>query len=506
MKAFLRVFLPLLIAYGATLAWCMERWNAPSQNFAHAWLVPLVGAFVVWHRRRQWGGVESVVDRRGWWLLGPGLALHFAGALLMVDSWSAASLVLAIPGAAWLALGTARLRGLWAVLWLGLFLVPMPMYLEGRLAFELKEVAVAAGSALANFGGADVVRLGDRLQPRGLPGSLWVAPACSGLRSLLAMLTLAYCLAFFVGSRSWVRRAVLLCSAPLLAIFANTVRIAVLCWCARWFGVPFAEGTGHTLANGAEWLSLLACLWLIDSRLARPSAVAAEASTVPIAAAVTTATTTRKVGLGLWLAAAPLLALSLYRPFAVSTQRADALPAVVAGHSLVARTDRQEAQFQADLPSFRERLGTNDFVWRHYHDGQDSHIHLVALFHDTNWKSVHPPRICIEGSNMDIETDDLLPAPWLGDEIVVSRIVAKRRSDQRRFVTLSLFGTRDWLSGDYWQFTWHHLPRALMRANMSGFLLRVETSLRPGEDAAAAARRCQLFLAALVPMAKELLR
>ena len=63
----------------------------------------------------------------------PALLLHAAGAALMVDSWSAASLVLAVPGAAWLALGRARLAGLWPALWLVLFAVPTPIYVEGRL-------------------------------------------------------------------------------------------------------------------------------------------------------------------------------------------------------------------------------------------------------------------------------------------------------------------------------------------------------------------------------------
>ena len=39
------------------------------------------------------------------------------------------------------------------------FAVPTPIYVEGRLAFVLKEFAVYAGSILANWLGADVVRV-----------------------------------------------------------------------------------------------------------------------------------------------------------------------------------------------------------------------------------------------------------------------------------------------------------------------------------------------------------
>lgn len=105
---------------------------------------------------------------------------------------------------------------------------------------------------------------------------------------------------------------------------------------------------------------------------------------------------------------------------------------------------------------------------------------------------------------MDIEQDDFAAA-W-PEGPLASRIVARARRTGRRFVTLSLFGTADWLSGDYWQFTLHHLPRALVRANQSGFLLRAEAPIGDGESEADAERRASRFLQALVPIARERLR
>ena len=79
-------------------------------------------------------------------------------------------------------------------------------------------------------------------------------------------------------------------------------------------------------------------------------------------------------------------------------------------------------------------------------------------------------------------------------------------SGERMSVTLSLFGTADWSTGNYGAFTMHHLWRAIVRANMSGFLLRVEAPLRPDETVAAAQARCSAFLAAVVPLARKALR
>ena len=506
MQPLVAVFLPLLAAYAVALQWCVERWNAPTEYFAHCWLLPFIAAAVVWTRRRDWRQRPREVDARGWLLLGPALALHLTGALLMIDSWSAASLVLAVPGAAWLALGRARLRGLWPVLWLTALMVPAPIYVEGRLAFELKEVAVGGGSFLANLLGADVVRQGDRLVPTGVEGSLFVADACSGLRSLLAMMTLAYCLAFFTGPARTLRRVALLLAAAPLAVLANVLRISALCLMARWVDVPFAEGTGHTLANAVEWVALLLTLLATDRWLSRRAAPPAGDAQPMAAPREPSPRSLRGPAVTLWLMAPLLVWLSVHRPFGSRDGRAERLPTEVAGFRLQPRDEAQQRSFEQALPRWQELLGTRDFVWRRYRDDGRRLISLVALYHDTNWKSVHPPRICIEGSNMQILRDDLVEAPWLQPDVRVSRIHAQSRTDPWSYVTLSVFGTRDWLSGDYWDFTLYHLPRALLRANESGFLLRVESPIYGGEEPADAEARCAAFLRSLLPSARSLLR
>ena len=512
MRPFLWVFLPLLIAYATALGWCVDRWNAKTDYFTHCWLVPFIGLGVVWARRKTWQAVPRDLDWRGLWLLLPGIFLHLLGAALMIDSWSAASIVLTLPGAAWLALGRKRLRGLWPVLALVLFAIPMPIYVEGRMAFVLKEVAVNGGSWLANLFGADIVRDGDRLMPQGLDGALFVADACGGLRSLLSMLTLSYCLVFFTGPANTTRRVVMMLVAAPLAIVANVVRIAALCLMARWFGVPFAEGTGHSIANVVEWVALLVALVSLDGLLVRRLG-GRPATTGEVAAEPVVEVAGRsliKPGLVLWCLAGPLLWLSVYRPFGDRDGRAEQIPATIAGYQHEPRSEQEEREFQQALPRYRELLGTKDFVWRRYRGPQKRAINLVALFHDTNWKSVHPPRICIEGTDMAIEGDALVAAPWLesGDDaaLKVSRIVARRHSNGFRFLTLSIFGTEGWASGDYWDFTLHHLPLALLRQNESGFLLRVESPIYAGEQEADAERRCQEFLRALLPEAKRLVR
>lgn len=499
------VFVPLLLAYAPSLLWCMARWNSPTQYYEHCWLLPLVGAYVVWKRADRWRVQPAAVDLKAWGLLAPALLLHLVGAMLIVESLSAFSLALAIPGAAWLALGRSRMQDLWSVAWLSLLLVPTPILVEGWLAFRLKEFAVSAGAWLGNCLGADVARDGAALVLVGQDAFLYVADACGGLRSLMAMLALAYCIAFFVGSDSRLRRLLLLLSAVPIAVGANVVRIAMLCVLARHQGVAFTEATGHTLANLVAWSSSLLLLLLLD-KLASRDATAPTSQVPVLATAADYAPALRRqarllVPLGLLL-----LLLSWYKPLPGTERRAERLPVTCGNATQVALAPREAVEYARNLPRWRELLGSNDFVWRRYQDAQGALINLVATFHDTNWKSIHAPRICIEGSNMDIETDDVIPAPWLADDANVSRIVARSRSNGVRYVTYSVFGGKDWLTGRYLAFAWHHLPLALLRRNESGFLLRVETAILPGEtDSAAAEARCAVFLRDILPPTRMLL-
>lgn len=73
MRAFLLIFLPLLIAYETAICWCVELWWKPDYYFGHGPLVPLVMFAVLWQRRKLWRLQPAKTDTRAFWLLGPAL-------------------------------------------------------------------------------------------------------------------------------------------------------------------------------------------------------------------------------------------------------------------------------------------------------------------------------------------------------------------------------------------------------------------------------------------------
>ena len=192
------------------------------------------------------------------------------GAALSIDSLSALSLALSLPGVVLLSQGPQRFRRLLPILGLVPFAIPMPLVVTGRLVFELKEIAVSMGLAIADILGVGAVRIGIDVRVQGQVEVLHVADACAGLRSLVSLSTLGYGLAFFLGPQSGARRWIILALAAPIAVFTNAVRIAGMCALARGFGVPFVrDHGGHDIANAAAWILDLVLLLTLDALLSR---------------------------------------------------------------------------------------------------------------------------------------------------------------------------------------------------------------------------------------------
>lgn len=201
-------------------------------------------------------------------------------------------------------------------------------------------------------------------------------------------------------------------------------------------------------------------------------------------------------GLVLWILAPLLLVLSIYRP-ASSGGRAAGLPERLGEWHAVREHFLGEREHAL--------LGTDDVAWRTYQGADGEPVYLVAVFHDSNWKSVHPPHICLEGTNMDIVRDDRETLDLNGRQLELGRLLCLSRDQGKYYLGYYLFGARDFTASTYQAFFWHHLPLGLLRASNSGFLMRVETWVGEGGEAAAR-RRCEAFLADFLPAAEALLQ
>jgi exosortase len=89
--------------------------------------------------------------------------------------------------------------------------------------------------------------------------TLEVAEACSGIRSLQALLALGTVYAYFSQRVMWKRWVLVLLSIP-IAIIANAFRVSGTGVLAHYWGIQAAEGFYHTFAG---WLIFVVAFMLL---------------------------------------------------------------------------------------------------------------------------------------------------------------------------------------------------------------------------------------------------
>jgi exosortase len=232
--------------YLPVLAALARQWIV-DPNYQHGIAVPIVSAFFVWRRR----GVLRSSDGGGGAAAGWAI-VAFASALLVAGTAAAelftarVSLPLMLIGVLLIFRGAAFVRSLAFPLLFLFMMIPLPYIVYYRLTFPMQLMSAKLAAAVLQGAGVEVIRRGNILV---LPNyTLEVVAACSGLRSLMTLVTLSLvlCAVSGLGNR---RRAILAASSVPIAIAANTIRLALTAIGARAAGPAFADGILHEISG-----------------------------------------------------------------------------------------------------------------------------------------------------------------------------------------------------------------------------------------------------------------
>jgi len=246
----------LLWLYVPTLVSLAEQWKHDS-DFSHGFFVPLFSAFVVWRERQR---LEVLAPRPSWAglpLLGAAMCILIVGQMGAELFLGRFSLLLTTAGLIVLFLGWDYFRTVffpWAFL---LLMIPIPTIVFNQITLPLQLLASQLAAVTLPLFGVPVLREGNLIHiPR---ITLEVAEACSGIRSLMSLLTLAIIYGYLMDRRLWVRWLLALCSIP-IAVIANSVRIIGTGLLAEYWDPEKAEGYFHASWG---WIIFLVSLVLL---------------------------------------------------------------------------------------------------------------------------------------------------------------------------------------------------------------------------------------------------
>ena len=230
-----------VVVFAPILYYMVQHWGQ-SQDYSHGFLIAPLSAYFIWERRKKLARTPIEPSWYGLIPLALG-ALALAIGRLGVEQMSMrVAFVLTLIGIQLLLLGLPMSRVLAFPLCFLFLMVPLPQSLVNVIAFPLQLIAADLAVSTLHFFGFPVLREGNILH---LPTTrLFVAEACSGLRSLTALGTLGVVFAYFFR-KSWPERLLLVASTIPIAVIVNAIRVALTGVLTYKWGAEMAAGTIH---------------------------------------------------------------------------------------------------------------------------------------------------------------------------------------------------------------------------------------------------------------------
>src|SRR5713101_7017282 len=195
------------LLYWRILIALVRQWGEDA-NYSHAFIVPIFCLWVLWKERRR---ILAAPFKPSWF----GLFVVLGALDLLVLGRLGAELFLARTSLLFLVAGfIIQFRG-WQFfrrvlfpLAVMFFMIPLPAIIFNAITLPLQFQASWLASAMLGLVGVPVLREGNVIR---LPSiTLDVAEACSGIRSLVSLMTLAVIYGYLSETRTWRRVALVL--------------------------------------------------------------------------------------------------------------------------------------------------------------------------------------------------------------------------------------------------------------------------------------------------------
>jgi len=252
--------LVLLLYYPVLAKLVRDWWNDP--NFSHGFIVPLFSAFLVWHERERLREIPTRPSWLGLPIILFGLGILVIGSLGAELFLSRTSLLILIAGLIVYFAGWEFFRALFFP-WIFLFLmIPIPAIIFNQITFPLQLLASKLASAILPIFGVPVLREGNVIYLPSMP--LQVAEACSGIRSLMSLGTLAIIYAYFLDTNI-VRRVILVLAAAPIAVAANALRIVGTGLAVQYWDPEKGLGFFHEFSGWVIFCVSVAMLFLVHA-------------------------------------------------------------------------------------------------------------------------------------------------------------------------------------------------------------------------------------------------
>jgi exosortase len=275
------ITLAVVLVFWQVLVRLVDAWIVDG-NYSHGFLIIPIALYLVWERRDKLAAAELRPSALGLVLLAGGALILLAGLWGSELFLSRVALIPVTAGIIWFLFGWNHLKVLAFPIAFLLLMIPIPSIIFNQIAFPLQMFASRVGEWAISAVGIPVLREGNVLILAHT--TLEVAEACSGIRSLVSLITLGIVYGYFMDSRTWVRVLIVVSAVP-VAILANGARVAGTGMAAHWIGKEAADGFFHEFSGWIVFLFAFIMILIIQKVIAKLAPKPAEVLPPPASAA-----------------------------------------------------------------------------------------------------------------------------------------------------------------------------------------------------------------------------
>lgn len=245
-----------LVLYGPILeSLILNWWKDP--NYGHGFLVPVFAGYVFWKQRERLAKISLKPSNFGFLVMVAAIALLLLGSLGAELFTSRFSMLVLVAGCVLFLGGWRFLRAITFPLGFLILMIPIPAIIYNQITFPLQLLASRFATFWLQLINVPVLREGNLII---LPNyTLEVVDACSGIRSLMTLITLAIAYGYLTERRLWVRWLLVILMVP-IAIVSNAIRIMGAGLLTFHYGPSMAEGFFHEFSG---WVIFVAALILM---------------------------------------------------------------------------------------------------------------------------------------------------------------------------------------------------------------------------------------------------
>ena len=507
--------------YVDSLAFLFGSWIG-SEDYSHGIFVPVISLFLICQARHR---IAVAGIEKSWWGLAvilAGLVLYWIGEFTTLYVLQHASLWVVIVGLVIALIGVRRARAIAFPLSYLLTSIPLPVFLYASLSSQLQLWSSVLGVGCLQLVGVMAFREGNVIDLG--PVQLQVVEACSGIRYLLPLTSLALLCAYLFKDRMWKRVVIVLSSIP-ISILVNGFRIGMIGVLIEWYGQGAAEGFYHLFEGWVLFMASLGLLilemWVLgrigtmgdrSSFLNRFTWADQSSDSIPAAglqphrSPSPSTSTVASASHRLFPSPAYLCSVALLIPVAfASTIMLERKEVPPPRSMFIDFPMKLEGWLGTSLPlekQYIDALRFDDYVLADFRFGDGQPVNLYAAYYQSQRKgqSAHSPQSCLPGGGWEISSINSMDLPAssrMVRSLHVNRALIQKDSQQQ--IVLYWFKQRDRILSDEYLVKLFLFWDALSRRRTDGALVRIASLVGPGETEDIVDQRLLRFVATIDP-------